>query len=59
MWLLSVFLLALTIDLMFIKKRRVSAPFFAGAVTMLFALPGLRNAQPGIPAMTVVGDVVG
>jgi len=59
MWLLSSFLLALTLDIMFIKKRRVSAPFFAGSVTMLFALPGLRNAQPGVPPVTVVGDVVG
>jgi hypothetical protein len=55
MWLLggSVFWLAVTLCW---RKRRVEPPTIAVATTMLFALPAVRNVQPGNPPIGCTSD---
>ncbi|KAL0080878.1 hypothetical protein J3Q64DRAFT_1643857 [Phycomyces blakesleeanus] len=42
-----------------VKKRRVDAHACMIGITMLFALPALRSAQPGIPEVGCTSDVLG
>ena len=46
MWVLSVSMTALSITL-WTRGRKVEPPTIAVATSMLFALPAIRNAQPG------------
>eukprot|EP01124_Arcella_intermedia_P036774 TRINITY_DN9702_c0_g1_i2.p1 TRINITY_DN9702_c0_g1~~TRINITY_DN9702_c0_g1_i2.p1 ORF type:complete len:385 (+),score=40.00 TRINITY_DN9702_c0_g1_i2:188-1342(+) len=41
------------------KARQVSAPLLAMPVALIFALPALRNVQPGVPQVGAYCDVVG
>jgi len=41
------------------KARIVSAPLLAMPIILIFALPALRNVQPGVPAVGAYCDVVG
>ncbi|KAI9032403.1 hypothetical protein DFJ74DRAFT_654318 [Hyaloraphidium curvatum] len=51
--------LALAVTLLFIdsawSKHRVEAPILALAIALVFALPALRNSNPGIPPIGTVG----
>ncbi|KAI7862934.1 hypothetical protein BDF14DRAFT_1848989 [Spinellus fusiger] len=42
-----------------VKKRKVDAHTCMLGITMLFALPALRSAQPGIPEVGCTSDVLG
>eukprot|EP01124_Arcella_intermedia_P034339 TRINITY_DN8495_c0_g1_i1.p1 TRINITY_DN8495_c0_g1~~TRINITY_DN8495_c0_g1_i1.p1 ORF type:complete len:393 (+),score=52.76 TRINITY_DN8495_c0_g1_i1:90-1268(+) len=41
------------------KVRQVASPLLAMPVALIFALPALRNSQPGIPVVGAYCDVVG
>ena len=58
MWVLSLSLFTLTITL-YTRRRKVEPPTIAVAGALLFALPGLRNAQPGIPTLGCAADTAG
>jgi len=57
MWLLSIttFMLALTLC---IRDRSVEPPTIVVATGLLFALPAIRNVQPGIPPIGCTADTV-
>ena len=57
MWLLSgsVFWLATTLCL---RRRKVEPPTIAVSTTMLFALPAIRNVQPGNPPIGSTSDFI-
>ena len=58
MWVLSltIFILALSI---WIRNRKVEPPTIGVTAGILFALPALRNAQPGAPVLGGTLDVAG
>jgi hypothetical protein len=59
MWLLSLASLAVAMD-MLLRKRRGDAPLIAMSCALIFSLPALRNASPGIPQGSIVYlDLVG
>jgi len=41
------------------KARQVSAPLLAMPCALIFALPALRNVQPGVPQVGAYCDIVG
>jgi hypothetical protein len=41
------------------KSRIVSAPLLAMPIILIFALPSLRNVQPGAPSVGAYADVIG
>ncbi|KAL3894964.1 MAG: hypothetical protein SGCHY_004972 [Lobulomycetales sp.] len=53
---LSTFILALTLVL---RGRRVEPPTMGFAAALLFAIPAVRNLQPGIPEIGCTADVMG
>jgi hypothetical protein len=58
MWILSLttFILAFTLCY---RQRKVEPPTIAVACALLFALPAIRNIQPGAPTIGVTIDTVG
>jgi hypothetical protein len=58
MWLLSFMIFAMTVDIL-LRRREIVPPLLALPVAALFALPALRNSQPGIPPVGAYCDVVG
>ncbi|KAL2917666.1 hypothetical protein HK105_202539 [Polyrhizophydium stewartii] len=58
MWALSLTVLTLAVTLWF-RNRKVEPPTIAVAGSLLFALPALRNSQPGAPAIGASVDVAG
>ncbi|KXZ48610.1 hypothetical protein GPECTOR_26g513 [Gonium pectorale] len=60
MWVLSIFAAVHALDVAFVRPRRV-VPFDAAmfAATMLFALPAVRQVQPGIPEVGILIDITG
>ena len=58
MWMISlaIFIMAYC---HFLWKKTVTAPTIGVATTMLFALPAIRNSQPGAPPIGCTSDVVG
>jgi hypothetical protein len=58
MWILSLSLFILTVTL-YTRRRKVEPPTIAVAGALLFALPGLRNTQPGIPVLGCTADTAG
>ncbi|KAJ3084642.1 hypothetical protein HK102_000602 [Quaeritorhiza haematococci] len=58
MWLLSLSLFTLAVGV-WVRKRKVEPPTIAFSVAMLFAIPNVRNAQPGIGEIGALGDVAG
>jgi len=44
---------------MYRKAKAVTAPLLAMPILLIFALPALRNVQPGIPTAGAYADVVG
>ncbi|KAJ3110798.1 hypothetical protein HDU96_006260 [Phlyctochytrium bullatum] len=57
MWMLSLLAFSLAITL-YIRGRKIEPPTIGFSVSMLFALPGLRNSQPGSPPIGCSSDVV-
>ncbi|CAO3622021.1 unnamed protein product [Mucor hiemalis] len=58
MWLLSLVMGMFGYQVVF-KKRRADAHACMIGITTLFALPAVRSAQPGIPEMGCVSDILG
>jgi hypothetical protein len=58
MWVLSLSLFSLTVTI-YTRRRKVEPPTIAVAGALLFALPGLRNTQPGIPVLGCTADTAG
>ncbi|KAJ9081400.1 hypothetical protein DSO57_1015108 [Entomophthora muscae] len=58
MWVLAIAMVNLAWDAVFFQ-REVPPPLLSIGVTMLFALPTLRNSQPGVPAMGCFLDMLG
>jgi hypothetical protein len=58
MWLLSLSILSLTVSL-YVRKRKVEPPMLALSVALLFAMPAIRNVQPGVPPIGITIDAVG
>ncbi|KAJ3314774.1 hypothetical protein HDU76_002358 [Blyttiomyces sp. JEL0837] len=57
MWALSLLSFTLSTTL-WLRDRKVEPPTVAVGVALLFALPAVRNSQPGIPAIGCTADVV-
>ncbi|KAJ3106969.1 hypothetical protein HDU97_005250 [Phlyctochytrium planicorne] len=57
MWLLSVVTLGLALTPWMVWKK-VEPPAIGFGLALLFALPAIRNAQPGIPPIGCTSDVV-
>ncbi|KAL2911785.1 hypothetical protein HK105_208718 [Polyrhizophydium stewartii] len=58
MWALSLAVLSLAVTLWF-RNRKVEPPTIAVTASLLFALPALRNSQPGAPPIGASVDVAG
>ncbi|KAI9098338.1 hypothetical protein DFS34DRAFT_649922 [Phlyctochytrium arcticum] len=58
MWILSLSVMAVALSVWF-RGRKVEPPTIAVAVSMLFALPSIRNSQPLAPPIGSTVDVVG
>jgi hypothetical protein len=58
MWIVSaaVFILASTL---WLRDRRVEPPTIAVCASFLFALPAIRNSQPGVPPIGATVDLAG
>ncbi|KAI8846404.1 hypothetical protein BC829DRAFT_266123 [Chytridium lagenaria] len=57
LWLLSLLVLGVVIQI-YIRDRKVEPPTAGIVVTLLFALPAVRNAQPGAPQIGCISDIV-
>ena len=58
MWVLSIMMLTLASTL-WLRERKVEPPTISLSAALLFALPALRNSQPGAPAIGCTADVAG
>jgi hypothetical protein len=58
MWMLSIMLLAMAIAIWF-RKRPVEPPTLAFNAALLFAIPAIRQVQPGVPTIGCIADAVG
>lgn len=58
MWLLSLAMGLFGFQVVF-RKRRADAHACMIGITTLFALPAVRSAQPGIPDVGCVSDILG
>lgn len=58
MWSLSICVFAVSLSI-YIRGRSVEPPTIAVCAGILFALPIVRNIQPGVPAIGCTSDVVG
>ena len=56
MWLLSISALIIAISI-WMRERKVEPPTIAVMAALLFALPAMRNSQPGIPGIGTSSDV--
>lgn len=59
MWCLSggIFIAAMSV---WFRERKVEPPLIAISTALLFALPNVRNSQPGIPSVAgTTSDMVG
>ncbi|KAJ3216193.1 hypothetical protein HDU67_009842 [Dinochytrium kinnereticum] len=57
MWILSILTFCLALS-PWIRNYRAEAPTLAIPNTLLFALPAIRNSQPGVPAIGCTADVI-
>ncbi|KAJ3314775.1 hypothetical protein HDU76_002359, partial [Blyttiomyces sp. JEL0837] len=57
MWALSIWSITLATTL-WTRDRKVEPPTLAVSISLLFALPAVRNTQPGVPAIGCTADVV-
>ncbi|KAI8902589.1 hypothetical protein BC833DRAFT_572586 [Globomyces pollinis-pini] len=58
MWILSFTVFILSVTLWF-RDRKVEPPTIAITTSLLFALPAVRNTQPGIPSIGCTVDLAG
>lgn len=58
MWLMSISILNLSYDIL-VQKRTIEPVLLTLGPAMLFALPGIRDAQPGVPEIGCCADVIG
>jgi uncharacterized membrane protein (DUF373 family) len=58
MWLLSLLLLAMVVGIWF-RNRSVEPPTLAFNAALLFAVPAIRQVQPGIPTIGCIADAAG
>ncbi|KAJ9088699.1 hypothetical protein DSO57_1020609 [Entomophthora muscae] len=58
MWVLAIAMANLAWDGV-IYRREIPPPLLSIGIAMLFALPTLRNSQPGVPAMGCLIDMLG
>ncbi|KAG1467216.1 hypothetical protein G6F56_004531 [Rhizopus delemar] len=58
MWILSLLMSLFAFQVVF-QKRKVDAHSCMIGITTLFALPAIRSAQPGIPDVGTVSDILG
>lgn len=59
MWILSTFIFCMALDTLFFRPRDPALPPIAASFALLFALPNIRNAQPGVPQIGIAIDVWG
>ncbi|KAJ3189061.1 hypothetical protein HK101_008966, partial [Irineochytrium annulatum] len=57
MWVLSLLSMYMSATI-WIRERKVEPPTLGLAISLVFALPALRNSQPGIPPIGCVADVI-
>ncbi|KAJ9089995.1 hypothetical protein DSO57_1007287 [Entomophthora muscae] len=58
MWFLALAMMNVAINILF-YNREIQGEFIAGAFSLVFALPALREAQPGIPGVGCFMDAIG
>ncbi|TPX64608.1 hypothetical protein SpCBS45565_g05779 [Spizellomyces sp. 'palustris'] len=58
LWILSLLVISIALNIV-VRGRKVEPPVIAFSAAILFAIPGVRNAQPGIPPIGSNVDVVG
>lgn len=58
MWFMSISILNLSYDIL-VQKREIEPVLLTLGPAMLFALPGIRDSQPGIPLIGCLSDVLG
>ncbi|KAJ3080067.1 hypothetical protein HK102_003339 [Quaeritorhiza haematococci] len=58
LWVLSAFVFVLSVTLWY-RGRKVEPPTMAVATGLLFAMPAVRNTQPGAPPIGCTADTVG
>ncbi|KAI8910270.1 hypothetical protein EDD86DRAFT_246655 [Gorgonomyces haynaldii] len=58
MWILSLTIFILSVTLWF-RERKVEPPTIAVSAALLFALPAIRNTQPGAPTIGITADTAG
>ncbi|TPX63751.1 hypothetical protein SpCBS45565_g06375 [Spizellomyces sp. 'palustris'] len=58
MWVLSLLMMTLAVSV-WVRGRKVEPPTIAVSISMLFALPSIRNSQPLAPPIGTTVDVVG
>ncbi|KAJ3314096.1 hypothetical protein HDV04_001127 [Boothiomyces sp. JEL0838] len=58
MWILSLSAIYLSVTAC-TRRRKIEPPMIAGIAALLFALPNIRNVQPGLPAIGCTADIAG
>jgi hypothetical protein len=58
MWVLSLTILTLSATIWF-RERKVEPPIISLCASLMFALPAIRNTQPGAPIIGCTADVGG
>jgi len=56
MWLIAMASI-IVVEHVVVRQREVPPPLIGAFVTLLFALPALRNVQPSIPPIGVIADI--
>ncbi|PNH04475.1 hypothetical protein TSOC_009350 [Tetrabaena socialis] len=59
MWVLSIFCVVHAADLVYWRRRPFTLEVPAFSATLLFALPAVRQVQPGVPDVGAVIDMIG
>ncbi|KAJ1983332.1 hypothetical protein H4R34_001355, partial [Dimargaris verticillata] len=57
MWAMALTVTVLSFQIL-VNRRQVGDPLITVGATMLFALPALRNSQPGIPTLGCASDIL-
>ncbi len=58
MWAFAIVMVILTLQYA-VHKRQIEPPILTASVALLFALPALRNVQPGVPPIGCSSDLLG
>ncbi|KAJ3085620.1 hypothetical protein HK102_013986, partial [Quaeritorhiza haematococci] len=57
MWTLALTVFRFASDGIFDRNKKVEGPVMGACIAMLFALPALRNTQPGAPPIGCIADI--